>query len=173
MRQICSKDSAVFSQGRADGDQSQGQEPNASLRGQDPGPDSPPNPVQRRKARQPTGANPCRLVALLERRGVDHFQSSGGTTGANSNSNPGPGYWGFNQIRAALGISSDAMAVWSRKWGYPTIRRWNRITGRWNQWCDDSMLLAWKLKMAELDRVRRYGPKKRKGERALSTGCTR
>ena len=125
------------------------------------------DPIQPRPTRLKARRNNRFTTTVPERERIRNFYlgtSKVGKSPIDGKPNPNPGYWGWWQIAASLGISFWTVKSWSVKWGFPTFRRWNRITGRWQQWCDDSMILAWKLKMAALDHDRRNEVEKKRVE---------
>src|SRR3990167_9417622 len=121
----------------------EGQKPDASLCGQDPGSGGPVHPVQYRRARSTYGSDRRHSLGELVRQG----------------SSENRGYWGQVAIGLALGgVAAHTLIRWRRDLGLPIWER-RRPNGhpRMLWWTDDSMLLAWKLKMAQISRAKRYG----------------
>lgn len=136
----------------SEGCQGEGSVADAGVCGQDAGSGGEVDPVRRRKGRYATRHNPRQSFASFIRGGAGDLRQGVGQN---------RGYWGQREIGAALGVRSwRTLSDWHKYLGLPVWERWNRRSGRWMWWSDDSMLLAWKLKMAQRTHAQYYGVKK-------------
>ena len=163
VHQVREKDDRSVDEGRPDEGQGQGQKSDDGLPGQDSRPDRPARPVQRRTTRYANGNNHRITLTATQRRGVSDFQPGDRAIGTRA------GYWGKRAIAAKLGINGTTFRNWRRNWGFPIWERWDWKIGRMTAWTDDDMILSWKLKMAEMDRARRYTATPGRRKRTVQT----